>query len=187
MFLLTRIIDTTSFEFFIFLSILVNSGVIMCEKYPQDEEYEATLEAINLVFYWIYVFEMVLKIVAMGPLVYARQYINLFDAFIVLSSTAILIMETSTIDYSLDSPGLQALRTARILRTLRALRALRVIRLARHFEKLYRFFQLMMKTLWDIAHITILLFIVITMYALIGMELFAYGIAFDENDKIVNI
>ena len=55
------------------------------------------------------------------------------------------------------------------------------------FEKLYRFFQLMLKTLWEIGHITILLFIVITMYALIGMELFAYGIAFDENGNLVNI
>ena len=44
----------------------------MCEKYPQDDEYGDTLEAINSVFYWIYLFEMVLKIVAMGPLAYAR-------------------------------------------------------------------------------------------------------------------
>lgn len=45
----------------------------------------------------------------------------------------------------------------------------------------------MIKTIQDIGQITILLFIVIIMYALIGMEIFAYGISLDENDQVVDI
>lgn len=146
-YILKKVIDTDVFEFLLFLTIMANSVVIMFEKYPSDEELDKQLEFINSIFYWIFVAEMIIKVVMMGPKIYASSGLNIFDAVIVLLSTAVVIFEEAFKDHEVNNPGLAALRTARILRTFRALRALRIIRMARQFEKLHKFFQLMMKTI----------------------------------------
>ena len=55
---------------------------------------------VNFVFYAIYVVEMIIKIGAMGFKVYFRDTFNVFDSFIVLTSTAeIVLNRIDSIDF----------------------------------------------------------------------------------------
>ena len=45
---------------------MANTIVLFMDKYPIDEEQQANMEIVNLVFYGVFLFEMVVKLVGYG-------------------------------------------------------------------------------------------------------------------------
>lgn len=72
-----------------------------------------------------------------------------------------------------------------IMSALRALRLLRVIKLSRHWKAFQEILQTMVASMIDISNFTILLTLFIFIAALLGMELFAYSVYFDQNGEPV--
>lgn len=68
--------------------------------------------------------------------------------------------------------------------TLRTFRILRLFKLAKSWKQL----QLLLRTLWttvvDIASFTVVLFLFMFIYAILGMELFAENAKFTADDKV---
>ena len=120
------------FDRFITFCIIVNSILLASKEY--DEKYDATYESkwndildkIDLVFTIIFLFECLVKVIAMGFVVHKRSYLrdkwNWIDFFIVLVS---LVAFTPGI----DPKSLKVFRTARILRPLRSMTQLRSMRM----------------------------------------------------------
>lgn len=161
------------FRRFIDLTILLNTIAFALDAYPGDPELEETLRKFNVVFYVIFCLEMALKMLALG----LHQYVtatrfNIFDAFIVIVSTVDIIIEYAAKDESLGAVS-----------ALRAFRLLRIFKLAQSWKDFQNLLIIIGKTLQDVSNFSILLFLFIFIYTLLGMEMFANQVAFDGNDQ----
>ena len=109
--------------------------------------------------------ELILKLFGLGFREYVRDYFNVFDAVLV----AITLLEEG-----FDMTGIDIQTSA--FSALRAIRLLRIVRLARSWKVFNSLLVKMAKSLKDISTFSILLFISMTIFTLLGLELFAYKI-----------
>jgi hypothetical protein len=116
---------------------------------------------------------MVIKLLGLGFKNYAKDSFNLFDAVIVTLSMVEFAVEQS----GLDSVGGGAFQV------LRAIRILRIFKLARRWKKLAQLLEKMYKTIIEIRTFAVLMLIFMVILMLLGLELFAYKIRYDENDE----
>lgn len=150
------IIRSQPFEWFIICVIIINVIFLLIESpnYPSTEG----SKHLDQVLVYIYTFECVLKIVANGLLfnsqAYLRDWWNLIDFTIVVTSWVDIAGKSSL--------NLKSLRTLRILRPLRGLSSIEGVRVL--ILSLFMSFKPLVNAL-------IVLFIVITIFAIIGLQL----------------
>ena len=114
---------------------------------------------------------MTAKLIGLGVKNYAKDRFNLFDAVIVIISLIDFTL-TLTIDTNASADG--------IMSALRALRLLRVVKLARHWKAFQDILKTMIEAVVDISNFTVLLLLFIYIFALLGMELFAFSVIIDS-------
>ncbi len=112
------------FDAFITFCILVNSCLLASKEYNSnyDTKYVSAwnnfLDTVDIVFTIIFLFECILKIMAMGFARHKKAYLrdawNCIDFFIVLSSLVTLTPFSSESSF-------KVFRTARVLRPLRSM------------------------------------------------------------------
>lgn len=66
--------------------IISNVIILAMDKHPQPENMDKGLEIGNEIISWCFFTEMILKLIGLGPKLYARDRFNLFDALIVIIS-----------------------------------------------------------------------------------------------------
>lgn len=118
---------------------------------------------------WLFVLEMLCKILGFGPKLYFYDKFNRFDFTIVIVSLVEMIYDlSSTIS---NRKG--------IVSAFRAFRMIRIFKLARSWKS----FQIMIikigNTIKDVANYSVLLLIVMFTYSLLGMEFYANSIKVD--------
>ncbi len=69
---------------------------------------------------------------------------------------------------------------------LRAFRLLRVFKLAKTWHEFQKLLTIIGNTLYDVGNFSVLLFLFIFTYTLLGMDLYAYRLAFTANDEPIN-
>ena len=84
----------------------------------------------NNAFTWIFICEMGLKLLALGPQKYCRVKMNLLDGSIVILSIVELIVQKN----QEKGGSLTALRTVRIFRFFRVLRVTRILRVLKTMQ-----------------------------------------------------
>lgn len=123
-------------------------------------------------FFSLFFFEMVIKIIGMGPKQYVRDYYNIFDALVVTLS----IIDV-TLSYAMNySDGKGAISA------FRAFRLIRIFKLVKSWTKLQQLLTTITKSLADISSFSVLLFLLMFVYVLLGMELFSIQIDPDKNN-----
>ena len=80
------------FENFLTVCVLINTVVMAMDSYDIDPQTAKKLEDMNLVFTWIFIVEMGLKLLARGPKKYAAERMNLLDGAVVMLSIVEMIM-----------------------------------------------------------------------------------------------
>ena len=65
-------------------TLVLNMIVMAMDRYGIDEEEEATLNQLNRIFTFIYIFEMACKLISFGPKKYASDVLNLADGAVVV-------------------------------------------------------------------------------------------------------
>lgn len=118
---------------------------------------------------------MVIKLIGLGVQGYARDKFNLFDCVIVVISTVEIIFKMASVD------GLSA---GGAISAFRGIRLLRVFKLARSWKSFQEMLLKMAKSLKDISSFSVLLFLFMFTYALLGMELFAHRVAYDSDGEV---
>ena len=73
---------------------MVNTFVLSLDTYPIERQQEMAIEYVNLFFYWVFLGEMVIKVIGMGFKNYLKVMANRFDFFIVIVSTVDLLLST---------------------------------------------------------------------------------------------
>jgi len=122
------------------------------------------LEYANLIFFCFFFLELVLKLTGQGFAHYMRDRFNCFDGIVVILSAIDI-----TITYSLYAVG----SGSGAITALRVLRLVRIFQLFKNWKSLQELLQVMINTFKDLAIIIMLIGMIIYIYVLVGLELFA--------------
>ncbi|XP_058894434.1 voltage-dependent T-type calcium channel subunit alpha-1H isoform X2 [Kogia breviceps] len=166
---LCRIVDSKYFNRGIMVAILTNTLSMGIEYHEQPDELTNALEISNIVFTSMFALEMLLKLLACGPLGYIRNPYNIFDGIIVVISVWEIIGQADG--------GLSVLRTFRLLR---------VLKLVRFMPALRRQLVVLMKTMDNVATFCMLLMLFIFIFSILGMHLFGckFSLKTDTGDTV---
>lgn len=151
-----KLTESSLFQRFIIVIILLNAFVIGAETYPEMEaKYGILLHNIDRFCLWVFVSEIILKLIACGkrPQDFFKDGWNLFD-FIIVSATFI--------------PGLQNQTTI-----LRLVRLLRVLRLLSAMPGLQIMITALFNSIPRIGQMALLSSLLFYIYAVIGQTLFS--------------
>ena len=167
-------VTSVSFNFFIFLLIIGNTATLAAYTFDQSDLQTQVLDLFNEFFTWIFFLEMICKIIGLGFSNYRQDSYNVFDAVIVV---------ISLVDWALSRiPGLNA---GSALNAFRALRLLRMMKLSKSWKALKSLLRSMANSLKDISNFSVLLFLFMYIFALLGMELFANIALYDEDENLI--
>ncbi len=166
-----RIAMNPFFNLFITIMIFVNTFILALDRHPLDKKEGEMLEWMNVILSLIFALEMVIKVMGLGVFEYCKEFFNVFDAFIVISGTIELIVAPPWEDGDSGGSAVSALRSFRLFR---------VFKLARSWVSLRKLLETIAKTLYDIANFTVVLFLFIYIFALVGMQVFANRFHFDK-------
>ncbi|XP_072798448.1 voltage-dependent T-type calcium channel subunit alpha-1H isoform X1 [Vicugna pacos] len=166
---LRRIVDSKYFNRGIMVAILTNTLSMGVEYHEQPDELTNALEISNIVFTSMFALEMLLKLLACGPVGYIRNPYNIFDGIIVVISVWEIIGQADG--------GLSVLRTFRLLR---------VLKLVRFMPALRRQLVVLMKTMDNVATFCMLLMLFIFIFSILGMHLFGckFSLKTDTGDTV---
>lgn len=120
---------------------------------------------------------MVIKLLGLGFKGYAADRFNLFDCAIVIFST---------IENVLAWADLGAGGAGGAISAFRGVRLLRVFKLARSWKSFRELLQKIVITIKDISNFSVLLVLFMFTYTLLGMELFAYRVRFNDDGEVVS-
>lgn len=170
-------VRTPLFDNFMTVSVLINTIVMAMDRYGIGDEEARALEEMNQVFTWIFIGEMSLKLVALGPGGYCSDRMNLLDGAVVILSIVEIVL--STTGGAGSGGNLQAFRTVRVFRTFRVLR---VTRLLRGLRSMVLIISVIMRSFESFFYITLLMFTFVFIYALLGMQTFGGKYNFGDDE-----
>ncbi|NXQ49740.1 SCNAA protein, partial [Catharus fuscescens] len=121
------------------------------------------------VFTGIFIAEMILKIIALDPYYYFQQPWNIFDSVIVTLSVIELSFPKDKSKKRREKGG--------TLSVLRSFRLLRVFKLAKSWPTLNTLIKIICNSLGALSNLTLVLGIIIFIFAIVGMQLFGRNYA----------
>lgn len=153
--------------------VLLNTVAMGMEQYNLDLERVDQLEQAGQVFTWIFIGELSIKVVAVGLNKYLADKMNWLDGAVVSLSVIELVMA------ALGGQGgnLSAFRTVRVFRTFRVLR---VARLLRGLSSMKVIIGVVVRSYESFVYITMLMFVFIFIYTLLGMQVFGGQMNFPD-------
>jgi hypothetical protein len=157
----TDVVQHQAFETVITVFIILNTVGLAMDVHPMPSDLEYFLTIANIIFSSIFFLEMVLKLIGLGPKAYVQDPFNLFDAFVVILSLVEMILVYGV---GISAAGLSVFRTFRLFR---------VFKLIRSWTSLRILMTLILNSLVKVSTAGILLIIVMFIFALLGMQLYA--------------
>uniref|UniRef100_A0A2I3GPE5 Sodium voltage-gated channel alpha subunit 11 n=1 Tax=Nomascus leucogenys TaxID=61853 RepID=A0A2I3GPE5_NOMLE len=159
------VVTSQIFDIVIISLIILNMISMMAESNNQPEAMKSILDHLNLVFVVIFTLECLIKIFALRQYYFTNGW-NLFDCVVVLLSIVSTMISTLEKQEYIPFPP----TLFRIVRLARIGRILRLVRAARGIRTLL--FALMM-SLPSLFNIGLLLFLIMFIYAILGMNWFS--------------
>jgi len=149
------------FEWFVIGTIFLNTVVLAGDYFGISDEATALFATLNIVFAAIFTVEMCIKLAGLRR-IYFQSVWNIFDFFVTIGSDLGILYF-----YVTGDAGAMAIMLIRIFRVLR------VIRLMEGLDTAKRLVDTLILTLPGIINISVLLLLIIFIYAVLGMQLFA--------------
>eukprot|EP01065_Artemidia_motanka_P041527 TRINITY_DN5402_c0_g1_i1.p1 TRINITY_DN5402_c0_g1~~TRINITY_DN5402_c0_g1_i1.p1 ORF type:complete len:1627 (+),score=405.07 TRINITY_DN5402_c0_g1_i1:1530-6410(+) len=154
---IAAVIRGRNFTWGIMLCIFLNTVFLAIEHHGQPDELSDVLWWTYVIFTGLFAVESVLKVTCFSSHEFFMDRFNVFDLCVVLVSFVDIIFLAD------QSTGVSVLRTFRLMR---------IFKLAKQFPTIWRFFQAVMRSVEGVAVLTVLLCLVIFVYALLGMQFF---------------
>ena len=161
------------FTYLISALIILNIADLALDRYPIETKESEKMEKANIIISFVFVFEMIIKVIAFGMKSYFKDSYNIFDTIIVTSACVDFVFYWF---FENQSAG--------VTTSLRALRLLRIFKLARYWPRFRYLIKTLVETAYDISTFSIVLFIFIFTYTLLGRELFAHKVLFDQDGNV---
>jgi hypothetical protein len=163
-------VDSSFFENFMTLAVAINTIVLSLDHHGISKSRELTLTQMNFYFTVIFICEMGLKLIGLGPINYLSDKMNYLDGMVVLLS----IFELAFLS---GGGALSAFRAVRIMRTFRVLR---VARLLKSMQSMQTIMDVISRSISSFGYLSLLLLLFIFIYALLGMQTYGGKFNFDE-------
>ena len=152
------------FNILITLLICVNTYLLASYSFDESEGQAAFKSSADYFFVAAFSLELLLKLIGLGFRQFIKDSFNKFDTFIVTVSFIEIILS-----YFIDDGPLLD-----VLLSLKALRAIRMLKLARYNASMRQVINQTMQSMKAIASFSAMLLLFVFIWALMGMELFAY-------------
>eukprot|EP00762_Andalucia_godoyi_P001647 ANDGO_07082.mRNA.1 Sodium channel protein 60E len=154
-FQLFRLVTWKYFEAFMVFVIVLNTAILATEHAGQSSEEQDFQDTANVVLTVVFVIEMILKIVGLGPFLYWNDKMNRFDGLVtIISVTELFLTSTGA------------------LTALRAFRLVRLFKLARAWPSLQKLLMQIYRSMSSVLYFTITFFLFIFIYVILGMQLY---------------
>lgn len=168
-----RAIKSQSFYWCVIVLVFLNTSCVAVEHYGQPLWLTEFLFYAEYVFLILFIFEMCLKMYALGIRTYFESSFNRFDFFVVMGS----IFEVVWSYYKEGSFGLSVLR---------ALRLLRIFKVTKYWSSLRNLVISLLASMRSIISLLFLLFLFLLIFALLGMQLFGGEFNFETGTPAAN-
>ncbi|XP_073732361.1 calcium channel, voltage-dependent, L type, alpha 1D subunit, a isoform X13 [Misgurnus anguillicaudatus] len=168
------VVNSTGFEYIMFVLILLNTICLAVQHYGQSELFNYVMDILNMVFTAVFTVEMVLKLIAFKPRHYFTDAWNTFDALIVVGSVVdIAITEVKPTEApQVDEAG-NTEDSARISITFfRLFRVMRLVKLLSRGEGIRTLLWTFIKSFQALPYVALLIAMLFFIYAVIGMQVF---------------
>jgi hypothetical protein len=178
-----QIVKSKTFTLFVSVCILLNTVILALDRYPSNPVYESLIEYTNLIFYGIFLLEMIFKLLGQGTDSYFKDAQNILDMIIVVMSTIDVTLyfysKTGCEDDNEDKTG----KMGAISQVLRISRLVRVFKLARTWRSFNYFLTTIGNTMTKISSFIVLLALFLFMFTIVGMEMFSNTLRFNYNNE----
>uniref|UniRef100_A0A668UB10 Voltage-dependent calcium channel alpha-1 subunit IQ domain-containing protein n=1 Tax=Oreochromis aureus TaxID=47969 RepID=A0A668UB10_OREAU len=157
------IINSTGFEYVMFVLILLNTVTLAIQHYEQSKTFSYIMDILNMVFTGLFTLEMLLKLAALRIRHYFVDAWNSFDALIVVGSVVdIVVTEFSS--------GEDSSRVS--ITFFRLFRVMRLVKLLSKGEGIRTLLWTFIKSLQALPYVALLIAMIFFIYAVIGMQTF---------------
>uniref|UniRef100_A0A8C1U6I9 Voltage-dependent L-type calcium channel subunit alpha n=1 Tax=Cyprinus carpio TaxID=7962 RepID=A0A8C1U6I9_CYPCA len=168
------IINSTGFEYIMFVLILLNTVTLAVQHYDQSKFFSYVMDILNMVFTGLFTVEMIIKLMALRLRHYFVDAWNSFDALIVVGSVVdIVVTEFSS---SEDSSRVS-------ITFFRLFRVMRLVKLLSKGEGIRTLLWTFVKSLQALPYVALLIAMIFFIYAVIGMQTFG-KIAMHDHTQI---
>ncbi|KAL3665815.1 hypothetical protein V7S43_009242 [Phytophthora oleae] len=149
------------FEWFIMICIIVNTFLMAAQFFGESTMQAYVINIVNEVFAVIFTIEAVVKLTAFGWEYFEDQW-NQFDFFVVLGTLLSVVVELFT--------GASVRSLAMLVRVFRVTRILRLVKASKSIRQILLTLYI---ALPGLSNITSILFLMLFIYATMGVQIFA--------------
>ncbi|XP_053704507.1 voltage-dependent L-type calcium channel subunit alpha-1D [Synchiropus splendidus] len=176
-----KIINSSQFEYIMFVLILGNTLTLAVQHYEQSKLFTSIMDILNMIFTVVFTIEMIVKLLALRAHHYFIDPWNSFDALIVVGSVLdIAVSEFSGGGGHGEGKG----ESGKVSITFfRLFRVLRLVKLLSKGEGIRTLLWTFVKSLQALPYVGLLIAMIFFIYAVIGMQTFG-KIAIDDNTNI---
>uniref|UniRef100_A0AAQ5XDC6 Voltage-dependent L-type calcium channel subunit alpha n=1 Tax=Amphiprion ocellaris TaxID=80972 RepID=A0AAQ5XDC6_AMPOC len=168
-----KIINSSQFEYVMFVLILGNTLTLAVQHYEQSKLFTSIMDILNMIFTVVFTIEMIIKLLALRAHHYFIDPWNSFDALIVVGS----VLDIAVSEFSVRESGKVSITFFRLFRVLR------LVKLLSKGEGIRTLLWTFVKSLQALPYVGLLIAMIFFIYAVIGMQTFG-KVAIDDDTHI---
>uniref|UniRef100_A0A8C1NZK6 Voltage-dependent L-type calcium channel subunit alpha n=1 Tax=Cyprinus carpio TaxID=7962 RepID=A0A8C1NZK6_CYPCA len=173
-----KIINSSQFEYIMFVLILLNTLTLAVQHYEQSKLFNFVMDILNMIFTTLFTVEMIIKLLALRPYHYFIDAWNSFDALIVVGSLVdIMIAEFSGKEGESAKVSITFFRLFRVMRLVKLLSKGEGIRTLLWKGYLHNLLNP------ALPYVGLLIAMIFFIYGVIGMQTFG-KIAIDDSTEL---
>ncbi|XP_042586072.1 voltage-dependent L-type calcium channel subunit alpha-1D-like isoform X2 [Cyprinus carpio] len=177
-----KIINSSQFEYIMFVLILLNTLTLAVQHYEQSKLFNFVMDILNMIFTTLFTVEMIIKLLALRPYHYFIDAWNSFDALIVVGSLVdIMIAEFS--GGGGHGEGKEGESAKVSITFFRLFRVMRLVKLLSKGEGIRTLLWTFVKSLQALPYVGLLIAMIFFIYGVIGMQTFG-KIAIDDSTEL---
>ncbi|XP_056102678.1 voltage-dependent L-type calcium channel subunit alpha-1F [Rhinichthys klamathensis goyatoka] len=177
-----KIINSSQFEYIMFVLILLNTLALAVQHYEQSKLFNSVMDILNMIFTTLFTIEMIIKLLALRPYHYFIDAWNSFDALIVVGSLVdIMIAEFSGGGGHGEEKDGESAKVS--ITFFRLFRVMRLVKLLSKGEGIRTLLWTFLKSLQALPYVGLLIAMIFFIYGVIGMQSFG-KIAIDDDTEL---
>uniref|UniRef100_A0A8B9LMM5 Voltage-dependent L-type calcium channel subunit alpha n=1 Tax=Astyanax mexicanus TaxID=7994 RepID=A0A8B9LMM5_ASTMX len=167
-------INSTGFEYIMFVLILLNTVTLAVQHYEQSKLFSYVMDILNMVFTGLFTIEMIVKLLALRLRHYFMDAWNSFDALIVVGSVVDIVVTEFSVSLRTLICALETTTdSSRVSITFfRLFRVMRLVKLLSKGEGIRTLLWTFIKSLQALPYVALLIAMIFFIYAVIGMQTF---------------
>ena len=170
-----QVVESTSFNAFVIIVILLNTLVLAFDKYPDyDEGTRLWFRYLNIIFTMVFTMDLVFKVIALGISAFFKDGFNNFDLIIVITAIYQIVLEESG----------NGEKAGGFMLVLRAFRCFRIFKLFKVGD-LRVLMDSQVTTMPQMLPFMLLLIFFFYIFSLIGMSFYAGKLIYDDDGNPV--